>query len=84
MFGCGCYHIVNDGFIHNFQEFNARNNKVKIVKQEHEVNNTCFLSLNELASSIFIEQFDFSLGGNLTPHPLSMRSPNLIFQSSFS
>ncbi len=42
------------------------------MKQEHEVNNTCFLSLDELVSSIFIEMFDFSLGGDLTPHPLSM------------
>jgi hypothetical protein len=61
-----------------FKNFNAMNNKVKIVKQEHEVSNTCLLSLYEPTPSIFIELFDFSLSGDLTPQPLSMKSPNLI------
>jgi len=53
----------------------------KIVKQEHEVNNTWPLYLIKPFSSIFIELSDYSLSDDLTPHSSSMISPNLIFQS---
>jgi hypothetical protein len=47
--GCGCYHNVGNSFIHNSQKIiltpRITRFVVKIVKQEHEVNNIQPLSL---------------------------------------
>jgi len=52
---------------------------VKIVKQEHEINDTQLLSSIKPCSFDFIELFDSSLGDDLTPHSLSTILSNLIF-----
>jgi len=53
---------------------------VKIVIQEHEVSDIHPLSSNALVLAVFIELFDSSSSDDMTPHPSSTRSPNLIFQ----
>ncbi len=42
---------------------------VRIMKQEHKINNTLLQCSNILASSIFIELFDSSSSDNFTPLP---------------
>jgi hypothetical protein len=82
--GCGHYHIVGDSFIHNFQETILTSRTigfvVKIVKHEHEVSDIHPLFSNKPSSFVFIELSDFCSGDDLTPHPLSTISPNLICQ----
>ncbi len=82
--GCGCHRIVSNSFIHNFQEtilmLRTISYMVKIVKQEHEINDIQLLFLDKPSSYVFIELFDFSSGNDLIPHSSSTISPNLISQ----
>jgi hypothetical protein len=84
--GYGRYHIISDSLTQKSQETiltpRTTRSMVKIMKQEHEVNNTRPLSLVKPFSSDFIELSDSSSNDNLTPHFLSMILPNLISQSS--
>jgi hypothetical protein len=79
--GYACHCIIGDSFIHNFQEtilmLRTIRSMVKIVKQEHEINNIQPLFLDKPSSYVFIELFDFSLGNDLIPHFSSTISPNL-------
>jgi hypothetical protein len=63
--------LFSDSLAHNYQEtiLMARTTSfvVKIVKEEFEVDNTFLQCSNALASSIFIELFDSSLGEDFTP-----------------
>jgi len=81
---CGCYHIVGNNLIHNFQEtiltLGTTGSMVKIVKQEHKASDTLLRCLNTLASFVFIELSNFSLGDNLMSLFLLMKSPNWILQ----
>jgi hypothetical protein len=83
--GCERYHIVGDSLTHNFQETiltpRTRGFAVKILKQEHEINDTQPLSSIKPSSYVFIELYDPSLGDDLKPHFSSMMSPKLISQS---
>jgi hypothetical protein len=56
--GNGCYHIVGDNLIHNSQEtilmLGMTCYVVKVVKQEHEINNILLQCFNVHASFVFI------------------------------
>ncbi len=53
---------------------------VKIMKQEHKVNNILLQCSNVLASFIFIELSYFSSSDNFIPFPLLMKSSKGILQ----
>jgi hypothetical protein len=53
---------------------------VKIVKDKHKALDSLPQCLDTLASSIFIELFDSSLGDDLTPNGSSLKSPKANFQ----
>jgi hypothetical protein len=76
--GYGHYHIVGDSLTHNSQDNiltpRTKGYVVKIVKNEHKVLNIFFPCSNALASFIFIELSDFSLGEDLTSDGSLMRS----------
>jgi len=82
--GCGGYYIVSSSLIHNSQEtiltLRIASSMVKIMKQEHKINNTLSQCSNTLASSIFIELSDFSSSDNFTPLPLSTKTSKGILQ----
>jgi len=61
--GCGHYHIVSNSFTHNSQEIILTPRTmyvVKIVKQEHGVNDTQLLFSIPPSSFDFIESSNFS------------------------
>jgi hypothetical protein len=82
--GCGFYHIVGDSLAHNFQEIilitRIAGFVIKIVKQELEGDNIFPQCYDVFASFIFIELSDSSSSDNLTPFPLLMKLPKIIFQ----
>ncbi len=84
MVGCGCYCIVGDSLVYNSQKTILMARivcfVVKIVKQELKVDDTFLQPSNALASSIFIELSNSSLGEDLTPLPLSIKLSKGILQ----
>ncbi len=82
--GCGCYYIVGSSLIHDSQETiltpRIASSMVKIMKQEHKINNTFSQCSNTLTSSIFIELSDSSSSDNFTPLPLSTKTSKGILQ----
>ncbi len=76
--GCGCHCIVSSSLTHNSQETiltpRIASSMVKIMKQEHIINNTLLQCSNTLASYIFIELSDYSSSDNFTPLPSLMKT----------
>jgi hypothetical protein len=86
--GFGCYCIVGDSLIHNFQNIiltlGTIGYVVKIVKDKYEVSNILLPCSDALASFVVIElSYSFS-SDDLTPLPSLIKSPIVIFQSNAS
>ncbi len=81
--GCGCYRIVGDNLVHNYQEIiltiGIADFVVKTMKQELKVDNTLLQCFDAFISFLFIELSNSSLGEDLTPLPSWMELSKGIF-----
>jgi hypothetical protein len=86
--GFGCYCIVGDSLIHNFQNIiltlGTIGYVVKIVKDKYEVSNILLPCSDALASFVVVELSYSFLSDDLTPLPSLIKSPIVIFQSNAS
>jgi len=86
--GFGCYCIVGDSLIHNFQNIiltlGTISYVVKIVKDKYEVSNILLPCSDALASFVVVELSYSFLSDDLTPLPSLIKSPIVIFQSNAS